>query len=117
MNLTIMKIIDQLKFGDIVLIHYPFADFTAWKKRPALFLSSHDLHGIFIMMSSKIYTLGKYDIMLPKSVENNLVVDSVIKMRKITTIDTNLIHIKLGELSINQKKSCKQSLYSYIDNL
>ncbi len=39
-----MQNMTNYEFGEVVLIHFPFTDQTATKKRPAVIISSSDYH-------------------------------------------------------------------------
>ena len=104
----------------IVLVPFPFDDFSASKVRPALCLTSEIgkyKHIIITLISSKIPDdLINSDIVINKNTDNwvgtGLTVDSVIRLHKIVTIPKSLIKRKLGtitsrvksELSINIKQ-------------
>lgn len=94
--------------GDVVLIPFPFTDFSTTKQRPALIVSSDQFNSkhkdvIAMAITSQIptripeeeeYLLSTTDLNtsgLPKK--------SIIKLGKIVTINQSLIRKKLGRLS------------------
>jgi mRNA interferase MazF len=88
----------------VVLVSFPFDDFSASKVRPALCLTSeigkYD-HVIIAMISSKIPdVLIDSDLVIKMETDNSsgtgLTVDSVIRLHKIVTIPKSLIKRKLG---------------------
>lgn len=94
--------------NSIVLVPFPFDDFTESKVRPAICLTSeigNYQHIIIAFITSKIPDdLIESDLIITKnsinSVGTGLVVDSVIRLHKMVTIPKSLIKRKLG--TINQ---------------
>ncbi len=90
--------------NSIVLVPFPFDDFSASKVRPALCLTNEIgkyNHVIIAFISSKIpEDLIESDIIIKKQSDNSsgtgLTVDSVIRLHKIVTIPKGLIKRKLG---------------------
>ena len=87
--------------GDIVIIPFPFADFSGNKKRPAFVIA--DLPGndiIVCQITSKFksdsfaISINAYDF-----ASGNLPVDSFIRPNKIFTVDKNIILFVAGHLS------------------
>ena len=92
----------------IVLVPFPFDNFTESKVRPAICLTSeigNYQHIIIAFITSKIPDdLLESDVIITKTSINSLgtglAVDSVIRLHKIVTIPKSLIKRKLG--TINQ---------------
>ena len=90
--------------NSIVLVPFPFDDFSVSKVRPALCLTSEIgkyNHVIIAFITSKMPDdLIDSDLIIRKESENyagsGLTVDSVIRLHKIVTIPKNLIQRKLG---------------------
>jgi mRNA interferase MazF len=91
----------------VVLVSFPFDDFSASKVRPALCLTSeigkYD-HIIIAMISSKIPAdLIDSDLVIKIETDDSpgtgLAVDSVIRLHKIVTIPKSLIKRKLGRIN------------------
>ncbi|MFV0267360.1 MAG: type II toxin-antitoxin system PemK/MazF family toxin [Draconibacterium sp.] len=91
--------------NSIVLVPFPFDDFSGTKVRPAICLTSGiGVYGhiIIAFISSRINQPGeKFDIRIKKEDAlfpgTGLRTDSVIKLHRMTTIPAHLIHRKLGE--------------------
>lgn len=93
--------------GKIVLLPFPFDDFSAMKVRPALCLSDeigvHD-HVVVAFISSKFPAhQEKYDFILRKEDKEfsatGLRVDSVLKVNRMMTVTKKLMLRELGVLS------------------
>jgi mRNA interferase MazF len=90
--------------NSIVLVPFPFDDFSFSKVRPALCLTAeigkYD-HIIIAFISSKIPDdLNDSDLIIRRESEGTgLTVDSVIRLHKIVTIPKSLIKRKLGNIN------------------
>ena len=96
--------------GDILLVSYPFTDFTQKKLRPALVLSNNafnsqngDIVCACITSQSKS---GPYTVSIRSTdsefAQTMLKTDSVILTSKIMTVDARVIHRRLGSLKANR---------------
>jgi mRNA interferase MazF len=93
--------------NSIVLVPFPFDDFSVSKVRPALCLTSEIgkyNHVIIAFITSKMPDdLADSDLIIRKesknSLDTGLTVDSVIRLHKIVTIPKNLIQRKLGTIN------------------
>ena len=99
--------------GKIVLIPFPFTDFTTLKRRPALVNLERDYDVIAAFISSKIPDqLNKYTILVNKKHSEfeltGLKVDSAIYLDKLATIKKELILGELGELGSLLRKEVNE---------
>lgn len=93
--------------NSIVLVPFPFDDFSVSKVRPALCLTSEIGkygHVIITFISSKIPDdLNDSDLIIRKQSNEaegtGLIVDSVIRLHKIVTIPKSIIKRKLGRIN------------------
>ncbi|MCF6352565.1 MAG: type II toxin-antitoxin system PemK/MazF family toxin [Cyclobacteriaceae bacterium] len=107
--------------NSIVIVPFPFDDFSSIKVRPALCLTSSigvHKHIIIAFISSKIPSrLGKYELKLDSNLsgwaEMGLHIESVIKIHKMVTIPQSLIKRKLGKIG----KEVQQEVRAKIDLL
>jgi mRNA interferase MazF len=98
-----MPIMITSKFGDVLLVPFPFTDQTTTKKRPSVVISSDTYNQlkpdlIIMAITSKInpeLSLGELEII--KFTEAGLLKPSIIKP-VISTIDKSLVIRKLGKL-------------------
>jgi len=98
-----------LNRGDIVLVPYPFTNFTSTKIRPAVIISNDDINKtsgdvIVGFISSNIQGLTKDTEFIIEDTDRGfsntgLKQRSLFRMAKITTIDRSLISVKIGKVS------------------
>ncbi len=95
------------KRWEIVLVNFPFTDFTSTKKRPALVISNNDLRYsddlVIAFITSNIFSFDdKTDIFIDDWKDAGLPKNSLIRI-KLATINKNIINKSLGTLSSNDK--------------
>lgn len=96
------------KQGDILLVPFPFTDFSTFKQRPVLVVSSGTFNRtqgdvIVVAITSHLASrLNKYEYRIPEQqrLQAGLPKPSIIKYGKIVTIDKRLIRKRLGVLSL-----------------
>lgn len=99
------------EFGDVILVSFPFTDLSANKVRPALVISGKDLSKqdlIVAAISSQVKTKQSETEFLiernsPEFSQTGLKVASIIKLDKISTIDSKIVRKKIGKLSAEIK--------------
>ena len=93
-----------MKKGTIILIPFPFTDFSGMKTRPALILAT-DIYDVTVaFITSKIIKQEPHDLEILPTETNGLRVESIIKLNKLATIDKELI---LGELRVLSESDIK----------
>lgn len=92
--------------GDVVLIPFPFTDFSTFKQRPAVVISASRFNRsgndvIIAAVSSHVLERGGYEYRLSRDDQAaaGLPKPSVVKLGKIVTLDHRLIRKRLGRLS------------------
>lgn len=86
------------KFGDVVLIKFPFTNNQTFKKRPALVINdTNDGDVIVCRITSTLYN-SLYDVELKTWPLYGLKLASVIRVHKIASLEKNMIDLKLGEI-------------------
>ncbi len=102
----------------IILVPFPFDDFSTSKVRPAICLTEpiglHD-HIIVAFISSKIPAeLLMSDIVIEKETssldKSGLATDSVIRLHKMVTIPKKLIHRQLGDADKRLTNRLKEAI-------
>jgi len=99
-----------MKKGTIILIPFPFTDFSGMKTRPALILAT-DIYDVTVaFITSKIIKQEAHDLEILPTETNGLRVESIIKLNKLATIDKELILGELGVLSESDLKAIDKKL-------
>ncbi len=89
---------DEIKFGDIVLLKFPFTNGLTFKKRPALVIrDSKDGDVIVCRITSKTYQTS-FDLKLKNWEGYGLKLPSVIRIHKLAALEKNLVDLKIGHL-------------------
>ena len=101
-----------MKPGDIVLVRYPFTDFSDEKLRPALVLLPEDDEGDFLLafITSIPLQRSNFDYPIPTGKETGLKKNSQIRLKKIMAIHKSLISGKIGNVSSADWKAIKLRL-------
>jgi mRNA interferase MazF len=103
-----------MKKGNIVLIPFPFTDLKGNKNRPAVVLYANDLDVTVCFITTELKWNEEFDIALNPTKLNGLKTNSLIRVGKIATIDTDLILGQLGDLTTNQIKELNASLINLL---
>ena len=90
--------------GDIVLVRFPFTDLSGSKRRPAVVLATYSPDVVVAFISSVVPSVPESsDVVLqPSSISfatTGLKVASVIRLRKIATLEQALVTRLLGRLN------------------
>lgn len=98
---------DKLKFGDIVLLKFPFTDRHTFKKRPALVINDYNDGDIIVCrITSKIYNT-KRDVYIEDWEKSGLKLASVIRVHKIATLEKDMVEIVMGKIDNLLKERIK----------
>ena len=98
------------KFGDILLLKFPFTDSETFKKRPALvIIDTDDADIILCRITSRIYNT-EFDIEIDDWSKCGLKLASIIRIHKIATLNKDLIKLKMGEIDNKTKDKVKKTL-------
>lgn len=91
--------------GTIVLVRFPFTDYSSEKLRPAVIISADNKKDVCVAFISSVVPSESEnaDFLLTKEDEEfaltGLKKDSVFRMNKIATVDKGIILGKLGKVS------------------
>jgi mRNA interferase MazF len=99
-----------MKKGDIILVPFPFTDFSGSKNRPALILAESELDVTVAFISTQIQWKEETDILLQPDSENGLKKESLIRLSKFATIDKDLVLGRLGCLDNASVKLVNKNL-------
>lgn len=104
---------NNLNFGDIVLLRFPFTDGNTFKRRPALIINDcKDGDIIVCRITSRLYN-SKYDIYIDNWGKSGLKLPSIIRVHKIATLEKNMAELIMGKID----ESLKADIRNIISNL
>lgn len=100
--------------GDIVLITFPFTDFTGSKLRPAVILADTVLDLTVCFITTQLQWQETTDVLLMPTSSNGLRKQSLIRTSKIATLDKTLAKGLLGRLTSNELSDLNDKLKSLL---
>jgi mRNA interferase MazF len=89
---------DGLKFGDVILLKFPFTDGQNFKKRPALVISDSKDGDIIVCRTTSKQHTASFDIKLKNWEKFGLRLPSVVRVHKIASLEKTLVDLKIGQL-------------------
>ena len=96
--------------GDIVLIRFPFTDFSGNKNRPALVLASSEMDITVAFISTQLKWKEDTDLFIKPNKYNGLKKESLLRLRKLATIDKDFALGRLGLIDDKALKLVNQNL-------
>src|SRR5579884_3258829 len=92
--------------GDVVLVNFPYADFSAFKIRPALVVGLAEFDNFITCQITSKSNSSKRSISLSDNEfkTGSLKVDSYIRPDKLFTIEKSVVHTKAGSLKDSKTK-------------
>ena len=108
---------ESYRFGDVVLVDFPFSDRNAEKRRPGLVLAQ-DSHGDLLVarITSKSAELPT-DIILINWKEAGLNIPSNVRLLKLATTHESYVLRRLGKVSMRDRQTAINALRKFIDAL
>lgn len=87
------------QFGEIVLLEYPYTDLVGMKQRPAVVLKDTDDSDFIVARATSQAKQTDYDIVVEDWQIAGLLRPTIIRVHKLTTLETKLVKRKMGMLS------------------
>ena len=86
--------------SDVVLLAFPFTDGVRQKQRPALvLLDAYDPDIVVARITSQLYTTA-FDLALLDHAEADLLLPSVVRLHKLSTLEKTIVSLCLGHLAV-----------------
>ena len=106
---------ENLNFGDIVLLRFPFTDGQSYKRRPALIINEYNDGDIIVCrITSKFYN-SKYDVCIDNWKKSGLKLPSTVRVHKIATLGKNMVELIMGKLDEYTKANVKNIFENLTD--
>jgi mRNA interferase MazF len=107
--------VDHLKFGDIVLLSFPFTDRQTYKRRPALIINDFNDGDILVCrITSQLYNT-KFDVYIDDWEKSGLKLPSVIRVHKLAALDKNMVEMIMGKIDESLKENVKSIFRNLIE--
>jgi mRNA interferase MazF len=87
------------RFGDIVLVDYPFTNGVGSKRRPGLILLSEDDGDILFARITSKDRDGEWEVVIQDFMKAGLLHASIIRLSKMVSLESSLIERQIGRLS------------------
>jgi len=90
--------------GDVVLIPFPYADFTRFKKRPALVVGKADFNNLILCQITSKADTSKRAVSLHSVdfLKGTLRISSYIRFDKLFTVEPSIITATVGTIKANK---------------
>jgi len=106
---------NNLNFGDIVLLRFPFTDGNTFKRRPALIVNDCEDGDIIVCrITSRLYN-SKYDIYIDNWEKSGLKLPSIIRVHKIATLEKNMVELIMGKIDETLKADIRNIFSNLAD--
>lgn len=107
----------QFTVGDVVIVHFPYADFTRVKKRPALVVGNAEFDNLILCQITSKSNTSQIAIPLFNDdfLEGSLPIDSYIRPDKLFTVEVSVIDKRVGVLEtvlINNVRSQVRNIFT-----
>ena len=105
------------KFGDILLLNFPFTGLTGSKKRPALFIFDADNGDILVARITTRMCFTQSDVSLTDWSAAGLSNPSYVRLKKLAALDNKLVNFQIGTLSTTDLAIVEQELLNIFTHL
>jgi mRNA interferase MazF len=103
-------IMNNLNFGDIVLLKFPFTDGKTFKRRPALIVNDYDDGDVIVCRITSQFYKTRNDIFIEEWKKYGLKLPSVIRVHKMATLEKDLVEIVLGHAENTIKEKVRTTI-------
>ena len=96
--------------GEIVLIAFPFSDQVRKKRRPALVLLDAGDDDILVARITSKLVQTPFDVPLLEWQQAGLLMQSVVRLHKLATIEKSLVERRIGVLETQDKRQIRRKV-------
>lgn len=107
----------EYRFGDILLLAFPFTDGRSVKKRPALVLLDAGDSDLLLARITSQYVNTDFDVQIEEWRASGVLTPSYIRLHKLATIETVLVDKRLGQLTPMDLGRVEEKLNEIYSNL
>lgn len=111
-----MSMKNVYKKGDIILVKYPFTNLIEFKVRPAVILRDQSDNDVIVLPISTTMYKQKYDLRIDNDFykEKPLPVESIVRIGKIMTIESDLVVKKISSFKKEFFACIQKALIQYL---
>ena len=98
--------------GDVVLIPFPYADFSHFKKRPALIVGQAEFNNVILCQITSKAASSKRAIVL-KDIDfkkGGLRIDSFVRPDKLFTVEQSIVESAVGSLNSSKLDEARRAV-------
>jgi mRNA interferase MazF len=104
-------------FGDIVIVDFPFSDWSRSKRRPALVLAHDAEDDVVVARVTSKPRESELDATMQDWKQSKLLFPSTICLGKLATLSLSLVEKKSGELSARDRAAALKALHAFVESL
>lgn len=108
---------EQYRFGEVVVVEYPYSDGRRTKFRPALVLSSQSDGDLLLARITTKNPIDAFDIALADWQSSKLMAPSAVRLEKLSDLLASRVKSKIGELSHRDKENIIEGIHKFADSL
>jgi mRNA interferase MazF len=108
---------EKYRFGETVVVEYPYSDGRRSKFRPALVLSSQKDGDILFARITTKAPADSFDQMLIEWPQAGLMAPSTVRIEKLTSLLPARVKSRIGRISPRDAESVREALRNFIDSL
>jgi mRNA interferase MazF len=107
----------KYRFGDIVLLDYPFTNAVGSKRRPGLVLLPEDDGDILFARITSQDREGIWDLSIQDWSEAGLLYPSVVRICKMVSLEASLIRKEVGRLTERDRSMVRAALLRLLTSI
>ena len=102
--------LESYRFGEILLLDFPYTDGAAASRRPALVLLDTGDDDVVVSRVTSQPARGQYDIEVNDLGSAGLRLQSIVRLHKLGTLKKRLVQRRMGSLSEVDRNRVRQAL-------
>ena len=108
---------NRYRFGDVVLVDFPYSDRESSKRRPGLVLAQDTYGDLLVARISSAQATFATDVPIINWRESGLNIPSILRLLKIATSHEDYVLKTLGKLTPTDRRSVVQALERFVKSL
>jgi mRNA interferase MazF len=105
------------RFGEVLLLAFPFSNATSVKRRPALVLLDTEDSDVLVARITGQLTQTQFDVELQEWQQAGLRLPSVVRLHKLATLEKRLVERSFGSLSETDLQQVQTTLQRLLQTI